>query len=835
MKAKTKIAPPSGEQIIRDWFQAKGWTIFDFQKQCWDAYLAGKSGLLNAPTGYGKTFALFMPVLIEWLSQHPDNWQTKKQNGLQLLWVTPLRALAKDLQRAMQEVCDAISLPWDIGLRSGDTTTAERAKQKLRLPEVLIITPESMHLLLSQKDYPKLFQSLQTVVIDEWHELLGSKRGVQVELALSRLKGLKKQLTGVSPKPELRVWAISATIGNLPEAMEVALGDNHVDGVSIRADIHKKIDIESILPDEIEKFPWAGHLGTRMVHKVIPVIEANKTTLLFTNTRGMSEIWFHTLLNAHPEFAGLIALHHGSIDAEVRNWVEDELHKGSLKVVVCTSSLDLGVDFRPVDTVIQIGSPKGVARFLQRAGRSGHSPYATSKIYFLPTHSLELAEAAALKQAIRSNIIEQRQPILGAFDVLTQYLCTLACGEGFRQKEIFEEVKATYAYKDITADEWNSILGFVTTGGSGLGSYDEYKKVELLGDLYQITSRKLAARHRMQIGTIVGEVMMRVKFIKGGYIGNIEEYFISRLNPGDVFSLAGRNLEFLRIKDNDALVRKTKARKGKVPSWAGGRMPLSANLGAVLRHTYQSVSNPENNSKLEIELQALKPLFDLQRELSYIAGENETLMEYITTNDGHHLFVYPFEGRLVHEVMASLLAYRLSLIKPITFSIAMNDYGFELLSDQEIPLSNKIIQQLFSTENLVLDIQKSVNATEMAKRKFRDIAVIAGLVFKGYPGAHVKNKHLQSSSSLLFSVFSEYDHQNLLLRQAYREAFDDQIEEVRLRTALNRIYNSEIILKYPPKFTPFSFPIKVDSMRETLSSEELADRVKKMQAQLEKS
>ena len=747
-----------------------------------------------------------------------------------MLWVTPLRALAKDLQRAMQDVCDTISLPWEIGLRTGDTTAKEKARHKTSMPEVLIITPESLHLLLGQKEYPKYLKDLHSVVIDEWHELLGSKRGVQVELALSRLK----RLSAVE-KP-LRIWAISATIGNLEQAMDVALGMDAGTGKIVKADINKKIQIESILPDTIERFPWAGHLGLRMVDKVLPIIEASETTLLFTNTRGQSEMWYQTLLNANPDLAGVIALHHGSVDAEVRTWIEGALHEGGLKVVVCTSSLDLGVDFRPVDTVIQVGSPKGVARFLQRAGRSGHSPGAVSKIYFLPTHSLELVEGAALKRAVQYQIVEQREPIVNAYDVLVQYVCTLAVGEGFRQEEIFEEVRSTFAYQYLTYDEWLWILSFVTTGGNSLSSYDEFKKVEIKDGLYQITDRKMAMRHRMNIGTIVGDSMIRVKFVSGGYIGSIEESFISRLKKGDVFSLAGRTLEYIHVREMNALVRRSSTKKTIVPSWAGGRMPLSANLSSVLRETYTIAAKPELfDAKTDIELQVLRPLFDLQRSLSHVPEDDETLMEYIITKDGHHLFVYPFEGRIVHEVMASLLAYRISLIKPITFSLAMNDYGFELLSDQEIPINNEVLQNLFSTENLIADIQKSINSTEMAKRKFRPISTIAGLIFRGYPGAPVKSKHIQASSALLFNVFSEYEPNNLLLKQAYSEAFNEQIEEVRLRKALNRIFASTIILKYPVKLTPLAFPIKVDSMRENLSSEELKARVLKMQMQLEKS
>jgi ATP-dependent Lhr-like helicase len=514
---------------------------------------------------------------------------------------------------------------------------------------------------------------------------------------------------------------------------------------------------------------------------------------------------------------------------ELRLWVEDNLHSGSLKAVVCTASLDLGVDFRPVETVIQVGSPKGVARFLQRAGRSGHAPGDISKIYFLPTHSLELAEAAALKNAIAENLIESREPMLLCYDVLIQYLSTLAISDGFIPDIIFNEIKSTYCYRDLEEDEWKRILHFISTGGHALQQYDDYKKFETDGGVFRITNRRIAMQHRMNIGTIVSENMMKVKWLTGGYVGVIEEWFISRLLPGDVFSLAGRKLEFVSAKDMTAFVKKSSAKKAIVPSWQGGRMPLSANLGKKLRQTFNRAF--EKNSGIP-ELEALQPLFELQEQLSHIPKENELLIEQIETEDGYHLFVYPFEGRLVHEAMAAILAYRISRQSPITFSFAMNDYGFELLSDKPIPLDDTNVYELFSPENLLADIQHSVNATEMAKRKFRDIAVIGGLIFQGYPGEHKKARHLQSSASLLFNVLSEYDNQNLLLRQSYNEVLAQQMEERRLRDMLERIKQSQIIITFPPKLTPFSFPVKVDSMREELTSEKLEERIKRMVVEL---
>jgi ATP-dependent helicase Lhr and Lhr-like helicase len=820
-----------GYKVVSSWFTTLNMKPFSFQEEAWQHIINKRSGLVNAPTGCGKTFSVFLGAIIDFINNNSGDYAHKKKNGLQLLWVTPLRALAKDIGRAMEEVIEGLGMQWQIGSRNGDTPISERQKQKRQMPEVLIITPESMHLLLAQKDYAEVFTSLKIIAVDEWHELLGSKRGVQVELAISRILGIKKT--------EISLWGISATIGNLEQAREVLLSPLHLinrnyESVLVRANIPKPIEVISVFPDEIEKYPWAGHLGLKLVHKVIDIINNSRTTLIFINTRGMSETWYQTLLNECPDFAGAIALHHGSIDMEMRTWVEESLHTGLLKAVVCTASLDLGVDFRPVETVVQVGSPKGVARFLQRAGRSGHQPGQVSRIYFLPTHSLELVEAAALKAAKDINFIESRDPRLLCFDVLIQYLCTLAVSDGFRPEEILPEVRSTYCYSDITDDEFMEMIYFITSGGTALQQYDEYKKVEVIDGLYKINSRRIAMRHRLHIGTIVSDPMLKVRFIGGGYIGMIEEYFISRLQAGDVFTLAGRTLEFVMIKEMTVLVRKSSSKRSIVPSWQGGRMPLSANLGIMLRKKFNEAYGVinHNTSQTDVEIKVLEPLFFLQQKLSHIPKENELLIEHIETKDGFHLFVYPFEGRLVHEALGALLAYRISRITPITFSFAMNDYGFELLSDQPIPVDDTNAKELFSVENLLEDIQRSVNSAEMAKRKFRDIAVIGGLIFQGYPGEHKKARHLQSSASLLFQVFNEYDKDNLLLRQAYNEVMEQQMEEARLRDTLSRIHNSKIVITFPERLTPFSFPLKVDSMRENLSSEKLEDRVRRMQEQL---
>lgn len=829
-----------GQQVIRQWYRQKNWRQFPFQQEMEDAYLSGYSGLLNAPTGSGKTFAVFLPFLAGYINQYPDTWQTRQNNGLLMLWITPLRALTNDIRKAMQEVCDDIGLPWRIMTRTGDTSTAEKQALKTKLPEVLLTTPESLHLMLAQKEYYRIFQSLQIVVIDEWHELLGTKRGVQVELGLSRLKALSRRPEAGSQRSEkdsklrtqnfrLKIWGISATIGNLEQAVDVLLGNDFAkESIKmVRAHADKKLVIKSVIPENIESFSWSGHIGVKLLPQVMDIVAKSNTTLIFTNTRSQAEIWYHAILDNYPEYAGIMAMHHGSLDNELRNWVEQALHAEALKVVVCTSSLDLGVDFRPVDSVVQVGSPKGVARFMQRAGRSGHAPGAISKAWYVPTHSLELLEGAALKQGIRQGIYESRDPMLLSMDVLIQYMVTLAVSDGFRADELFNEVKSTYAFADLSRKEYNELLDFITHGGKVLAQYDEFLKVEVDNGLYKVNSRRVAMRHRLSIGTITSDVSIRIRWLSGKSLGTIEESFISKLNEGDSFWFAGQNLEFIRIKEMSAYVKKSTAKKGLIPSWMGGRMPLSSQLSAVFRDKLDEVANGIENDE---EVIALKPLFSLQAELSHLPQKHEFLIESFRAKDGHHLIFYPFEGRLVHEGMASLLAYRISRIRNFSFSIAMNDYGFELLADEDIPIEQALEDaEFFSINNLLDDILHSLNANEMARRRFRDIAHIGGLVFTGYPGQPVKNRHLQASSSLLFDVFSEYDPGNLLVRQAYNEALAFQLEEFRLRGALQRIIKQSIVLKEIYQPTPFAFPIMVDSLgRERLTTETMEERIAKL-------
>lgn len=743
---------------------------------------------------------------------------SSQKKGLHAIWITPIRALAKEIEVAANRMITELNLPLSVGIRTGDTHPAVRQKQNRAMPHVLITTPESLHVMFASKDHLQTLQSLTTLVVDEWHELLGSKRGVQVELAVAYLSSFRNSL---------RVWGISATVGNMEQALEVLVSPSRVPNARIiRSNITKILTVNTLMPADYERLPWAGHMGVKLIQHVIEVVHRHKSTLIFTNTRAQSEVWYQKLMDFAPELMGQVAMHHSAIAAEVRNWVEDALYEGRLKAVVCTSSLDLGVDFRPVDAVIQIGGPKGVARFMQRAGRSGHRPGAPSQIYFLPTNALELIEAAALREAIECERVEVRQPFVRSFDVLLQFLTTLTVGCGFREEIVWDLVKSTHAFQSIERHEWIWCLHFITTGGKSLAAYPEYHRVKNDEGVYRIANQRIARRHRMTIGTIVGDTMVQVKYKRGARIGFVEEYFAASLKVGDVFWFAGRNLEALGMQELTLEVKNSSKKAGRTPAWQGGRLPLSSELSFGLR---SKLHDYVNGIIVDVEIEHMKPLLELQAKRSIVPDRNTFLIEYFKSNDGHHYFFYPFEGRLVHEGMASLFAWRIGQSVPISFSLAYNDYGFELLSDQAFDIETIVQQGLCSPAYLLPHIEASINAAEMARRRFRDIAVIAGLVFRGFPGEKVRDKHLQSSSSLIFDVFTDYDEHNLLLQQAQHEVLDHQLEFNRFADVMQRVNEQTVVIRNLTSPTPLAFPLMVDRLRERLSTEKLEDRIAKMQ------
>ena len=802
------------------------WKPFRFQRSVWRAYRDGASGLVHSATGTGKTLAAWLGPIQKWLQENPDRskWNARRPPGLRVLWITPLRALAGDTESSLRQPIEKLELPWRLESRTGDSKASVKARQLKSLPTALITTPESLSLMLTHESLIEQFKQIEAVIVDEWHELLGTKRGIQTELALARLRRLK---------PRLRVWGLSATLGNLDQALEVLVGSEAAARAKIVEGYKKKRwQMRSLLPETIDRFPWSGHIGTRMVPAAAELIAKCQSTLVFTNTRSQTEIWYQELLRQRPEWAGQIALHHGSLDTSVRQWVENGLRSRKLKAVVCTSSLDLGVDFTAVDQVIQVGSPKGSARLLQRAGRSGHQPDAVSQLAFVPTNAIELIELAAAQEAIARGELEAKPLLNKPLDVLVQHVVTVAIGGGFEHSELLAEVRSAHSYASLTEAEWSWVLDFVVRGGASLKAYPDFHRVEELEGRYSVSNRRIITNHRMNIGTIASDAAMQVKYLKGSTLGTAEESFLSKLKPGDRFLFAGKVVELVRVRDNAAYVRRSKGQPDSVPRWAGGRMPLSSELSDALR---RKIEEAADGKLLGREMQSLRGLFEIQTAWSLLPRSNQLLIERIKTRHGYHVFLFPFEGRLVHEGMAALFAYRLSQREKSTLSMACNDYGIVLQSPTKIEFEAAVEGGLFSAMKLEEDILRSLNATEMSKRQFRQIARVAGLIQQGYPGAKKSSSYVQASSNLFFDAFAQYDPANLLLEQSRREVLEFQLEASRMAAALERIGRGEIVIKDPPKITPLSFPLMVDKLRERISTESLADRIARMQAELEQA
>jgi ATP-dependent Lhr-like helicase len=814
---------------VRDWFGEHDWTPFEFQEEVWRAYLRGESVLIHAATGTGKTYAAWIGPILEWLRDYPASAAASRRGAapLRVLWITPLRALAGDTEDALRAPVEDLGLPWTVESRTGDTPARVRARQRERLPTALVTTPESLSLLLTRDDAPALFDHLELVVVDEWHELMASKRGVQTELALARLRRFR---------PGLRTFGLSATLGNLDTARDALLGVDPAGtprpGRIVQGLVPKALEVDALIPATMERFPWSGQIGLRLLPEVIRAVEEGESSLVFTNTRATAEIWFQALLAERPDWAGIIALHHGSMDRATREWVEDGLREGKLRCVVCTSTLDLGVDFTPVDRVLQVGSPKSVGRLVQRAGRSGHRPGAVSRLTCVPTNALELVDVAAARAALERREIEARRPVERPLDLLAQHAVTVALGGGFRPDELLAEVRTTWAYRGLLDDEWRWVLDFVTRGGQVLQSYPEYSKVVVQDGIYRVGSRMVAMRHRLSIGTIVSESAMKVQFLRGRTLGSVEENFVARLRPGDVFTFAGRILEFVRVRGMVAYVRKTTKKSSNVPHWSGARMPISPQLASWIRCMLDEARRGIYRGP---EMEAVRPILELQGAWSRLPAPDELLVERVETREGHHLFFYPVEGRLVHEGLAALFAYRLAQLGPISFTLAANDYGLELLSADRAPLDEALEAGLLSPSHLLHDIPASLNAAELARRQFREIARVAGLIFQGYPGVNRSVKQLQASSELLYDVFARYDPENLLLFQAHREVLERQLEQSRLARALERVAAGTVTVVEVERPTPLAFPLLVDRAREQVTSEKLADRIRKLAAPLEKA
>jgi ATP-dependent helicase Lhr and Lhr-like helicase len=814
-----KVQEPGAQAAA--WMALRGWQPFAFQREVWAAVDAGRSGMLHATTGSGKTYAVWLGMLDALLRRHPHG---RGAEPLRVVWLTPMRALASDTTKALTEPLRELAPNWTIGLRTGDTPSAERARQDRRMPTVLVTTPESLTLMLTREHAREELAGVAYVVVDEWHELIGSKRGVQAQLALARLRRFH---------PGLVTWGLSATLGNLEDAMHVLCGpDPDPAPRLVQGRIDKTLLIDTLIPPDPGKYSWAGHLGARMQQPVVEEIARSGTTLVFTNVRSQAEIWYQLLLQARPDWAGHIALHHGSLDKSTREWVEQGLKEGTLRAVVATSSLDLGVDFLPVERVLQVGSAKGVARMMQRAGRSGHAPGRASRVTLVPTNTMEIIEAAAARRAALAGRVEKRTPPAKPFDVLVQHIVTVALGGGFTPDALFAEVTTAWSYRALTRAEFDWTVAFCERGGDSLGAYPEYHRIVRDEEgVFRVKDGSVAKRHRLGVGTIVSDAAIQVKYLTGATIGTMEEGFIARLKPGDHFFFAGKLLEFVRVRDMAAYVRRATKTKGTVPTWQGSKMALSTELSDAVLEMMQGAAQGDF---LEPELEAARPMLLTQQRLSRIPTPDTLLVEAYQSREGQHLYIHPFAGRNVHLGLASLIAWRLAREHPNTFSISINDYGFELVSAEPFDVEPVTSQRVFSGTDLLHDVLASLNSSELAQRRFREIARVAGLISTGYPGQKKSTRQLQASSALFYEVFRKYDAGNLLLNQAENEVLSQELELSRLAGTLERMRARRLVfapLRHP---SPMSLPLMVERFREKLSTEQLSQRLDRILRDMER-
>ncbi|GAB1596016.1 ligase-associated DNA damage response DEXH box helicase [Lysobacter claricitrinus] len=808
------------EQVLADWFASRGWSPAPFQREVWSRYLRGESGLLHTPTGSGKTLAAFGGAMIEAIADTQGRGVVASPTrDLKVLWVTPLRALATDTLRALREPADALGLDWAIGLRTGDASARDKKLARDGRLDALVTTPESLALLLSYPETAERMASLRCIVVDEWHELLGTKRGVLLQLCLARLRALS---------PSLRIWGLSATLGNLDEARDVLL-PHAPQSVVVSGATPRAVTLETLLPDAGERFPWAGHLGLAQLSRVAERIFDARTSLLFTNTRAFAELWHQALQAVWPEDPATLALHHGSLDPALRAEVEAGLRDGSVRCVVATSSLDLGVDFPAVDQVFQLGSPKGTARLLQRAGRAKHRPGESGQVVCVPTHMLELVEFAAVREAVTAGEVEARRPPRMSLDVLAQHCVTLALGGGFDADELLREVRGTHAFAGLADEAWQSVLDFIVQGGRALEHYPDFQRVVREEDgRYAVHDRRVALRHRLSIGTITSEGSVAVKLVRGGTLGAVEEGFVARLKPGDRFLFSGRMLQLVRMEAMTALVKRAPPGEGLVPQWTGIKQPLSMELASrVERLLARPVDVPE--------MRAVAALLDLQSRISSLPRRGQLLVEWTKTREGTQLFVFPFAGRLANEGLAALVSLRWGRLEPNTFGYAANDYGFVLKPAREPRVEEDLLHELMSPDRLFEDLRESLNLGELARRQFREIARIAGLLPPTVPGRPQKSmRQLQASSGLLYDVLQRYDPHHMLLELAEREVFAGQLEVQRLQRVLDDCASREVMLLRPRGLTPLSFPLWAEGLRGQLSTEDWKTRVQRAASRLEK-
>jgi ATP-dependent Lhr-like helicase len=775
--------------ILADWFAARGWAPRRHQREMLAAARAGRSALLIAPTGAGKTMAGFLPSLVELIDAPTD--------GLHTLYVSPLKALAVDVRRNLIDPIREMALPIRVETRTGDTPADRKARQRARPPQMLLTTPESLSLLLSHEDSPRLFEGLSTVVVDEIHAFAATKRGDLLSLALSRLQRIA---------PRLRRVGLSATVAD-PEAYRGWLAPHgEAESVAlVQGDPGADPDIRIMLP-EGARVPWSGHSGKWAAAQVMKQIEAHRTTLVFCNTRGLAELIFQELWSVNE--ANLpIGIHHGSLALEARRKVEAAVAAGRLRALVCTASLDLGVDWGDVDLVIQMGAPKGASRLIQRIGRANHRMDEPSEAILVPGNRFEYLEARAAFDAIEAGELDAEAFRPGALDVLAQHVMGLACAGPFREAELLAEVQSAAPYAGLTAETFARVLAYIESGGYALRAYDKFKRLTKDADgLWRVSHPGFVRQHRQNAGIIVDAPVLDVRFGNGRKLGTVEDYFASTLSVGDTFFFAGLSLEVARMQGAEIVVRAT-TRPARIPTYAGTRLAMTTRLADRVRRFLADQSQwprfPDDVREW-LEMQAFR---------SVLPRPDQLLVETFPHEQRHYLVAYSFEGWNAHQSLGMLVTRRMETLglKPLGF--VANDYalachGLEPIADP---------RSLFSPDLLEDEFAQWVQGSNLLKRAFHEVAVIGGLVERAHLGARKSARQVTFSTDLIYDVLRRYEPDHLLLRAAWEDARTRLTDVARLAALLDRAQGT-MLHKALDRITPMAVPVLIMIGREMVAA-----------------
>ena len=786
------IPSPEGEglslpQDLADWFEAKGWQPRRHQFDMLAAARAGRHALLVAPTGSGKTLSGFLPTLADLIERPRD--------GLHTLYISPLKALAVDIRRNLLAPVEDMGLDIRVETRTGDTPSDRKKRQRERPPHILLTTPESLSLLLSYPDSLSLFAALDTAVIDEVHAFASGKRGDLLSLSLARLQAIN---------PQLRRVALSATVADPDDYRAWLAPHGDIDAVTlVRGEAGAAPDIAILLPQG--RVPWAGHSGRYAAPQVMRAVEGHRTTLIFCNTRALAELIFQDLWKEN-EARLPIGIHHGSLDIEARRRVEAAMAAGTLRALVCTSSLDLGVDWGNVDCVIQMGAPKGSSRLLQRIGRANHRLDEASVAMIVPGNRFEYLEARAALDAVEAGELDADRFAAGALDVLAQHLLGCACAAPFDEATMLAEVQAALPYSALDAAGFARVLDYIATGGYALRAYDKFRRLTEQGGLWRATHPQVIAQHRLNAGIIVEASMLKVRFANGRQLGRVEEAFAATLTKGDTFFFSGASLEVERIDTEDVVVRAT-ARPARIPSYGGARMPLTTHLADRVRGF---LSDDADWHRFPPEV---REWLEMQARRSRLPQPGELLIETFPREGRHYMVAYSFEGWNAHQSLGMLLTSRMEArgLRPLGF--VANDYALATFSLD--PVTDP--RPLFSPDILHDEFVQWVEGSHLLKRVFREVAVIGGLVERQQPGKRKTGRQVTFSTDLIYDVLRRYEPDHLLLKAAWADARARMTDVGRLADLLDRAEGT-ILHVETERVTPLAVPVLVMIGRERVAT-----------------